>query len=361
MRTRNRSNSAGSEPAVAYRLRHGLTLVELVVSMAIMSVLAVGISSAMVVATRSIERPDSPSACIREASSVSHQVMTELTSAVAVPERESNAVTIAVPDRDRDGVSEQIRYAWDGTPGGILTRQYNAETACPMLSTVYAFTHGYDLLDHTLPDSGRQDVSLADHNSPTDLSSFRPGSMAWISQCFKPALAADVVSWRVTRVVVQCRKIGIIGAQLTIQLKQAQAGGTPGATTYAETTVSQDDLSGMFSWQSFGLQNCPNIAADQSVCLLLKGDLTSVCEVCYHNRNVYRSGWFLSTSVSGGVFWTTKSSQALQFEIYGTTTGTSEQAAAPEQVLGAVRWELQVGSDSGNLVNGGAQLANLPE
>ena len=53
------------------------------------------------------------------------ELLADLEFALAFSEKTDHALTFTVPDRDGDFISETIRYAWSGTPGDPLTRQYN--------------------------------------------------------------------------------------------------------------------------------------------------------------------------------------------------------------------------------------------
>ena len=112
----------------------GFTLMELVTSLAIVGVLMGGMSAAVMISMQAI--PDSKSTVTRllQGGEITQQILTELREAKYFTERGANAVAFTVADRSGDGSPESIRYAWSGTPGDPLTRQYNhgsvVEIAC---------------------------------------------------------------------------------------------------------------------------------------------------------------------------------------------------------------------------------------
>ena len=123
----------------------GLTLVELLVSIAITSVLMLAIGSVMLVATHAFPDVNGPANAIIVASEVAEQLATELQYAVSINSRSATMIEFTVADRDTDEVAETIRYEWSGTPGDPLTRQYNAGTAVNVLDSVQEFNLSYDL------------------------------------------------------------------------------------------------------------------------------------------------------------------------------------------------------------------------
>lgn len=355
----SRSNASRIRSSFAARASLGFSLVELIISMAVMSVLAVGISSAVLVSVRSIETSSSPSACIRSAADVSNQMVRELNEALAVSERSARAVTFSVPDRDNDGVSEEIRYWWSGTPGDGLMRRYNAEPETALLTNVFAFALSYDLVPVPVPAMG-SDKLVAGHHSAKDLSSFRINTLDWASQSFRVSLPAGASSWKITRAVFYCRQVGGASGQLTLQFRSAQSDGRPGNTLYAENTVPESEFKTSHAWYSIAVPYSGNLSPNGSYCLLLKGNWTDVCELRYHSKKAVEEGYVFMTTSLGGLIWTVRSKQALLFEVYGTCSG-GDSDRNTEMRLGTVRWELQAGRDASNRLYAGAQLANLPE
>ena len=121
-------------------LRSGYTLVELVASLAATSILLAGMGSVVYVAARSTDESTMPAMRI-QTSAASHDVLSDLQYAVSFQERSTAAVQFKVADRDGDGSPDTIRYAWSGTPGDPLTRQYNSRTAANYLENVHVFEY----------------------------------------------------------------------------------------------------------------------------------------------------------------------------------------------------------------------------
>lgn len=342
-----------SQPASAF------TLVELVISLGVMSVLAVGVSSAILVSLRSVETSDSQSARIRQAADVSSQMAAELTTALDVSERANQTITFSVPDRDNDGSSEEIQYAWSGVAGDPLMRRLNAEAANPILRNVHAFGLSYDLVPVPAPVTG-SDLLLAAHHSSHDLAGLKIGSQQWAAQAFRASLPSGATSWKPTRAVAYCRFVGGTGGQITTQLCSVLSDGRPGWNVFSQSTTPESELRKEWSWSSFSLPCSTYFSPYTTVALVMKSSIQDSGEVRFQSKNVTTANRCFSVTTNAGSTWSIRAGQGLLFEIYGTVFGTSDQSNI-EMRLGTVRWELQAGPDSAARIHGGAPTVNLPE
>lgn len=118
----------------------GFTLIEMVVSLAAASVLMVGLSSTIFIALRASDKSNTPGGAILEGHALLCDMTAELRTAQAITEQAATAITVTVPDReDADTNLETIRYAWSGTPGDPLTRQYNGGNVANVAEDVHDF------------------------------------------------------------------------------------------------------------------------------------------------------------------------------------------------------------------------------
>ena len=97
--------------------KRAFTLVELMVGLAMFSILALALQSAVLLASKAIPDAKSANANQLAASRVADQLTGELNFALTVSELTATAVTFTVADRNNDGVDETIRYAWSGVAG----------------------------------------------------------------------------------------------------------------------------------------------------------------------------------------------------------------------------------------------------
>lgn len=121
-------------------LRHGHSLMELVVAMTSASVLLVGLGSAVLLTSRAF-RPETTAPHSRTAAAlVERDLLTDLHLATDFTERTDKAVEFLVPDRDGDGQPELLRYAWSGQVGDPLVFRYNNTPEVPVVSDVRSFS-----------------------------------------------------------------------------------------------------------------------------------------------------------------------------------------------------------------------------
>ncbi len=123
--------------------RSAYTLIEMTVSLGVMSVLMGGVGSAMVLASRAMPGSNNPQAAKLASYQVVDQLANELIEMRTLTEDTATSITFTVADRNTDGIPETIRYAWSGTPGDALTRQYNATPAVAVAKNVYGFDLQY--------------------------------------------------------------------------------------------------------------------------------------------------------------------------------------------------------------------------
>jgi prepilin-type N-terminal cleavage/methylation domain-containing protein len=131
------------------RRRRAFTLVELVLSMAVMTVLLGGLASAMILASRAVPDRKSTLAAAMDGSYAADQLAAELFVAKSFSVRSATAVKFTLDDRNADGVDDTIRYEWSGTAGAPLTRKYNLAATVTVLSDVNEFVLGYDVIGVT--------------------------------------------------------------------------------------------------------------------------------------------------------------------------------------------------------------------
>ena len=127
------------------RQRCGFTLVELVVAMAISTVLLASIASAIMLAARALPGSDHPLITTLDASSTASRIAGELSCALSFSERTPTSVTFTVADRDFDSIAETIHYSWSGISGQPLVRQYSGSLAASVLEDVREFQIEYEL------------------------------------------------------------------------------------------------------------------------------------------------------------------------------------------------------------------------
>jgi prepilin-type N-terminal cleavage/methylation domain-containing protein len=227
--------------------RLGFSLMELVVSMAVISVLLVSLGSAIVVTSRAMPAPSSPGggAEFKRAAALD-QMCAELRCATAFTEIGATSVAFSVPDRDKDATEEKIRYAWTGVSGAPLTREYNGGAKVAVADDLASFALAYLKDKHTTSTTGTTtwdsgEVQLAAFSAwsgitPTQ-STTALSTTTWAAEAFTinlVTLPADTTKLAITRVSLRMRKPagGTQGATIGIYPPSAAGASTPGASPY---------------------------------------------------------------------------------------------------------------------------------
>ena len=340
--------------------RPGLTLVELVVSMAISGLVLVAIASTMLLAGKALPGRDAAGVTL-EAARVADQIAEELHHAICIPEYSATAVTFTVADRNGDGTPEIIRYAWSGNPGDPLTRRYNGGTALGVLDDVQVFNLTYDRKTVTEvypgPAVEGPEVCLSSYY-PASGFGFRISKTAWMGQYFQPSLSGNALSWRVTRVLFAAKICRPPADQLLVQLRPIDAGRKPTGVILAERIVQEANLTAYYEWVEVWFDDVAGLSPGQGLAMVLAhpGVGGACARVLYDT-----SGWGRLKSASAGGSWAYNSGKCMHYYIYGkVSTPGADQAAARQHVTG-VRMAVRAGDDGAARVDTAVETVNAPE
>jgi len=349
----------GASPAGPPK-RPGFTLLELVVSASIAAILFVVMTSAILLGSRAIPDPQSPSLSSIRASQIANQLATELETALFITERSSTVLAFTVPDRNGDGIPERIRYAWSGTPGDPLTRQYNGGAAVTVADHVdlFSLTPTYQSVTETYPGVGVEDAAdslLVDYNTGSGLANFNIASNNWTGQYFSATLPAGATAWRPTRVKFMARKNSVPGVTL-MQLRPVDVNLKPTATVLVQNTLSDSSLGATYAWYEFAFGQADRIAPTGAIALVLQWQSGANSATVQLNTGV---GQLISTN--SGAAWTYQSAVSLQAQLYAKLTRSGPSQYATSKYLLAMTIALRVGGSGNPTIQTMAQALNHPE
>src|SRR5947209_5212405 len=134
MRARHSSNTLPLTPYPLPASARAYTLVELVVSLAVLSILLLAIGSSLTVALSATGNAATNAAAVQQSCDAADQIADDLNVAMNFTERTATAVTFTVPSRSGAATADTIRYAWAGTAGNPLTRQFNGGTVATLFA-----------------------------------------------------------------------------------------------------------------------------------------------------------------------------------------------------------------------------------
>ncbi|MCK4661091.1 MAG: prepilin-type N-terminal cleavage/methylation domain-containing protein [Phycisphaerae bacterium] len=344
--------------------RSGLTLVELVVAMVIMTIVMAGLTSAILIASHALPDSADPLAHIAEVSAAMEQISTEIGCAKYIAERSAHTITFTVADRNGDGVPERIHYAWSGTVGDPLTRQYNGGAGINVIEDVQAFALAYDLESVTEeypgPDIESAETRLASYTATNDSEDFDIEQEKWIGQYFEPALPEDATAWRVTRVQFQAKCHGPKSELTWVQLRLPDANNEPSDPPPLEKVqMPESILTDGYLWKEFSFSNVSGLSPDEGLCLVLQHFGASNKSATIQYENVGGSGRLETTD--GGTSWSFDDDKSMYYCIYGTYMSPGPPQTASRQYVTGVRVAIQAGDQTSARLDTAVRMLNTPE
>jgi len=339
----------------------GFTLMELVVAMAILSVLLVGAGSAVMLTRRAMPDGKKGTAAALCAAGAMDRLAGDLFYATSIFTASPGEITFLVEDRNGDGSSETIRYYWSGTPGAPLVRQVNGGTEATLLDGVQEFRLDYLKRSQLLPSSyGEGDeILLASYDTMSYLGSVFVDRKTWCGEYFRPSIPAQATGWRVTRARFRARTAGSATEELKVQLRPA-VGVLPADSVLAEVSVMESTLSKNYQWQEVTFGSTTNVAPGAGVCLVLKGLVDADAgEVRTRPTWAYASNCRYVYSTDSGNNWKSPDSQQMLFYIYGKVS--TPNPIQYRYVLTGVQGMLRSGSDAASRVQTTIRVVNQPE
>lgn len=345
------------------RRRRGFTLIELVVSLSVMTILMAGIASALVIASRALPDRDSPVSVAVDAAEIVERITAELYDAQSFGVRSATSVAFTVQDRTGDGNPDTIRYAWSGTPGAPLTRKVNLALPYTVLENVQEFALSYDVRSVTEqppPESNESaEFVLSSHSVALLPGSYSITATNWAGQYFTPSLPQGTESWRVTRVRIQAARAGAPNGVTAVRLELPNASNLPtGNIVGTPALMYESNLANSFGWEEFSFNNVSGLNPNSGLCLVLALHTsdTILADVRYDTGGTNR----LTTS-NGGSTWSKSLLTGMLYVVYGTATTVSQPPEVTRHYLTGVRVALRVGTDASRRLETGTAILNEPE
>lgn len=344
-------------------VRNAFTLVELVISLAIATILLAGMTSALFLATRAMPGDARPVDQLTSETQTACDLASELASACNIIERGGRAVTFTLADRNGDASPECIRYAWSGTPGEPLMRQFNHGTPVAVLPDVREFALAYDATtvdeEYTGLPVESAETLLSSRTSATWSQNFAIRDAAWIGQYFCPSFPAAALTWKVTRAQVKARYKGGQNGVTAVQLRPALASNLPDAQVLDQALMYESKLISSYRWEEFPFSNASGLAPGAGLCLVLVREVTDtdLAELQYDGLG---NGGLLYTS-DAGTTWIYYSDRTLLYCVYGTYTTPGPPQTATRNYISTVQITLRTGDKSEDRIDTTVRAVNAPE
>ncbi len=343
----------------------GLTIVELLVSIAITTVIMFAIGSSMMVATRAMPDVDTPANAVITASETVEQLATELQYTISINNHSASMIEFTVADRDGYGAPETIRYEWSGTLGDPLTRQYNGATVVEVLDAVKEFNLSYDLeviSNEVMLGNESAETLLIGYDSTHNLADYQLRNYKWYGQYFLPSLPQDAVSWKVTRVEFFAKVDWSPVSECRVQLQLPTGGNLPSGIVLEDKRFLEETLNeNTYLRQRFTFSDVSGLSPQKGLCLVLK-PLGSYPGLLWgQDGGVSTPNSYLVMSYDSGTSWSTRTSESLLFSVYGTVTTSGQPTIKNTYYVRAVQIKIRTGTDEQSTVYAGVKCINKPE
>lgn len=348
-----------------HRHNTGFTLAELLVSIAVTMVIAVGIGSSMLMASRAMPDADNPADAALAAGQAAEQLAAEIQYAISINSRSTTMIEFTVADRNDDEIDETIRYEWSGTSGEPLTRQYNGGSVVTLMEDVHQFDLSYDLqtISEEIPQGNESgEILLKSFSGNEDFHDYPIKDTEWYGQCFLPSLPGDTVSWKVTRIRFIAKTDGDTDGVCKIQLQLPTPGDLPSGVVLEEKTLLESTLTWFYTTQEFTFSSVSGLSPQEGLCLVFKWISNGMaCKIWGQDKDIYGSNIRLSKSNNQGASWSTLYNESLLFRIYGTVTTSGDPLVENTYYLKSVAITLRTGSDEQSTMYTAAKMLNKPE
>ena len=345
------------------RHRCGFSLIELVTSLAIISILLVAMGSAMVIATRGMPDPTSPFARKMDAAQVVGQLADEVTYATAVLTMSPTELEFVV---DRNGTPITIAYSWSGTPGDPLTYQYDTGTVVTVIENVQDFTLTYIVTAPAPAEApaieGPEELFLdQDESNSGTAGVFTLTGNDKCAEYFSPVLPGDAVSWRITRIKFIANPSGSPQGNLRIEVMTENEGtGKPGSTVEG-VTVSEGDLVAD-NWHEVQFANAGGLSPSDAFFIVFRrwsgGGIVGLLSIGTGSSDSPDTAYWDNTAGN----WAEDPTADIWLWVWGKVTAPDPDPPPPAEAwLHSVQIELQVGTDTSTKIQTQVQVLNAPD
>lgn len=327
--------------ATTCRPRLGHTLLEMLLSLVLLSIVMASVGSAVMFASQAVPDDSSPAGSLLVDAAALSRIAEDLASAQYVIEQTSQAVTVVVPDRTGDGIPDRLRYAWSGRPGDSLFFQLNDASAVVFVEAVEVFNLSYEQASVTATFPGpieRSDSEflLAQETALIPSNTALNGTTA-ISQPFEATMGSSAIAYEPTRLEWYTRKSATTDGAIPIAIQDLDAN-VPIGDDHASVTVQESDLPASVDWHSAVFTATSWLPAGEEKGIVFKpGAGTASRARMYYNA--------LSTpyhvSTDSGASWAQGPGGALLFRLYGYEITQDNETLVSQQHAKSVSISLQ--------------------
>ncbi|MBX9735888.1 MAG: prepilin-type N-terminal cleavage/methylation domain-containing protein [Phycisphaerales bacterium] len=322
----------------ARRARAAFTLIEIVISLALISIIAIASAGVMRLAARAASGSGDPRAEASGPAEALRQIMQDLQLATSVLRADSTGMSVEVPDRDADGKPETIEYEWDGVSGSTATRSINGSPASPLLVDVAALDFSLDVATLSVGATAQSVpeaivVTAPQNSGGTGVVTIDRAVGVYLS----PALGTNDRTWKPTRVRVYMSRAGIARGNVSVELRVAPAD-APSGTLLAGWTINDTTLSAGGGYVTFAVPAGVTLDRDTKVALLVRAASSDTTVSVRTSLRVPPTASTIVTKLdSNGTTWVRVPDNTAFAELYAetmTATGATSQKRAVRATVG---------------------------
>ncbi|MCY2982277.1 MAG: hypothetical protein NTY15_01415, partial [Planctomycetota bacterium] len=299
------------------------------------------------------------------------QIASDLESATAHVSSSATHFEFVVPDRNGDGLPEQMRYEWGGTVGPNANKilwKYNQQPLEVLFEDVGEFSlqKNTALVPETVSNHLLSEIAVLKSVNAFPDAVFREQAINannLIGQYFIPDITGSGVKWDLgtVRIMVRAAGANLDGILCVRVMRSNTSSKRPILPILEEVRIAESRLGTAYQWLDIPIAPVSWQSRGTPLCITLSygGGTGDVAYVQYvENGSGMPSRANLVTSANGGDTWTASTNaKGLRFYAYGFYDGFSGQRAFLSSV------DLKLGSSrlTSRKIETSARLPALPE
>ncbi len=317
---------------MAFHIRHptsnirhrAFTLVEATLSIAITSILLVGMGGALLLTVKAADTGDDGAGRATAAAEALSGLNAELSVATSITSFTSGDIAFTVPDRNGDGNPEAIEYTWNSS-GGSMLRAYNGGTPATFLSTVKSCAPTLAQRPAAQPvESAEMILAQCDTISGSSTNNDDIKDNTYAAQYVRPVLPTGALSWKITRVRLFLQRGGSNTDQMHASICTASGALKPTLPVLVLVNFTRANLTpSPGAWVEFALGPVSGLAPTQGVCIVIDGmgGNGNVKVISLQGGSNHPFNTHYMTSGNSGASWSAPNdTEDMRFIVYGTYT-----------------------------------------
>ena len=233
--------------SVAWVVRAGFTMMEILVALSISTIVMLGVVSLLSLSSRAIPQPGGLQETSVNGADLFARLTADLACAMQITRADATAITLLVPDRTGDDVPETISYSWAGTAGNPVLRVVNGTGSTELLGSVDSLQFSYSrgprqITERMTKSTGGSRVLKTNLTTIPTSETLRPTTTG--TAILETALTTDDVVWTLKTLTLYFRWSGSKDDFAQIQIRGCDGSGDPTDTIYATVLIAESDMTG---------------------------------------------------------------------------------------------------------------------